>query len=183
MFEKYLVELCSPTLASLKTASLFNFSFSSDLELEQQLNCWNYKLNQKGIFIVVLQKKEHRALVYVFRKSKLKQDLNKPGVRCFLKSCGYMETDLDSAIQQLQGRFCEMDEFPHEIGLFLGYPLWDVVGFIENEGKNCKCVGCWKVYCNECEAKQIFAKFKKCRDVYWRLYNNGRSILQLTVAA
>ena len=79
MFEKYLVELCSPTLASLKTASLFNFSFSSDLELEQQLNCWNYKLNQKGFFIVVLRKKEHHALVYVFRKSKLKQDLNKPG--------------------------------------------------------------------------------------------------------
>lgn len=28
----------------------------------------------------------------------------------------------------------------------LGYPAEDVQGFIENETKECKCVGCWKVY-------------------------------------
>ena len=85
MFEKYLVELCSPTLASLKTASLFNFSFSSDLELEQQLNCWNYKLNQKGIFIGALREKEHHALVYVFRKSKLKTGFEQAGCSLLFK--------------------------------------------------------------------------------------------------
>ena len=70
-----------------------------------------------------------------------------------------------------------------EIGLFLGYPVEDVLGFIENAGQNCKCCGCWKVYCNECEAVRTFARYKKCRDIYKRLWQEGRSVLQLTVAA
>ena len=54
---------------------------------------------------------------------------------------------------------------------------------IKNAGQNCKCVGCWKVYCNECEAIKAFARFKKCTNVYVRLWNQGRSVRQLTVAA
>lgn len=73
--------------------------------------------------------------------------------------------------------------FPHEIGLFLGYPLGDVEGFIRNRGQNCKCAGCWKVYCNELEAQKRFARIQKCRKVYARLWAQGRSVWQLTVAA
>ncbi len=77
----------------------------------------------------------------------------------------------------------ENDAFPHEIGVFLGYPLGDVMGFIRSGGRNCRHAGCWKVYCNEAETLRLFEKFKKCRDVYLRLWNQGRSVLQLTVAA
>ena len=45
------------------------------------------------------------------------------------------------------------------------------------------CGGSWKVYCNECEAIKAFARFKKCTSVYVRLWNQGRSVRQLTVAA
>lgn len=41
--------------------------------------------------------------------------------------------------------------FPHEIGIFLGYPLDDVIGFIEH--KPYYLVGDWKVYQNVNEAK------------------------------
>ena len=70
---------------------------------------------------------------------------------------------------------------PHEVGLFLGYPLADVVGFIENEGKNCKCAGCWKVYGNEAAARRRFAQFKACRYIYAYQFQNGRTLSQLTV--
>ena len=40
-----------------------------------------------------------------------------------------------------------------------------------------------KVYCDECACRKTFAKYKKCRDVYVRLWQQGRSVLQLTVAA
>ena len=62
-------------------------------------------------------------------------------------------------------------------------PLEDVVGFIENAGQNYKCSGCWKVYCNECETRKLFAKYKKCREVYRRLWKQGRDIRTLTVAS
>ena len=90
---------------------------------------------------------------------------------------------MDEAILRLQRRLSEKKTFPHEIGVFLGYPLGDVIGFIRNEGKNCKCADCWKVYGDECEAKKTFAKFKRCIEVYVRLWKEGRSIRQLTVAA
>ena len=42
-----------------------------------------------------------------------------------------------------------------------------------------------EVYLNEGNYKlySTFAKYKKCRDVYVRLWQQGRSVLQLTVAA
>ena len=90
-----------------------------------------------------------------------------------------------SLIEYLRGmvNIGENNEFPHEIGIFLDYPLGDVIGFIVNQGRNFKCAGCWKVYCDECACRKTFAKYKKCRDVYVRLWQQGRSVLQLTVAA
>lgn len=108
---------------------------------------------------------------------------NIPGVAELLKKCGYESTDADYALRHLRGRLENNEDFPHEIGLFLGYPLGDVIGFVKNEGRNSLCCGCWKVYCNECEALQTFQKFKKCTEVYTHLWNQGKSVLQLTVAA
>jgi len=119
----------------------------------------------------------------VCRSSSLEKDLKKPGVANFIKKYGYESTDPAYALERLRSRLAQREDFPHEIGLFLGYPLGDVIGFIKNAGQNCKCVGCWKVYCNECEAIKAFARFKKCTSVYVRLWNQGRSVRQLTVAA
>ncbi len=80
------------------------------------------------------------------------------------------------------GTVFRQEEFPHEIGIFLDYPLGDVIGFIKNSGQNYKCAGCWKVYCNECETLKLFHKYRKCRDIYRSLWQNGRSVVQLTVA-
>lgn len=183
MLEKYLIEHCSPTLASLKTANLFRLRFAEGLELSQQLAQWNERLGGKGVSLMVLRRWDDWALVYVCRKEKLKKDLQMPGVAQFLARYGYQSIDVEYAIARLADRLGNQGEFPHEIGIFLSYPLGDVIGYIENAGQNSKCSGCWKVYCNECEAVQIFAKFKKCKQVYLKLWNQGRSVWQLTVAA
>lgn len=114
------------------------------------------------------------ALVYVCRKDRLEKDLNKDGVKEFLEEYGYESNNADYAIERLKSRLAYSDDFPHEIGVFLDYPLGDVKGFISNSGANCKCTGCWKVYCNECDARKTFAKFNKCRNVYSRIWG-GRS--------
>ena len=51
------------------------------------------------------------------------------------KKYGYENTDEEEAIACLKARLNLEEKFPHEIGLFLGYPLGDVIGFIENAGK------------------------------------------------
>lgn len=88
---------------------------------------------------------------------------------------GYECSDADGAIERLRERLALQRGFPHEIGMFLGYPVEDVKGFIKHNGRNSKCVGCWKVYCNQCEAERAFARFNKCREVYMRLWRQGKS--------
>ena len=165
MLEKYLIDHCSPTLASIKTANLFTCFFKTEEELMENMEYWNRQMKEKGIVLILLRKRERTALIYVCRLSMLNADMKRQGVAEFLQKCGYES------------------KFPHEIGLFLGYPLGDVIGFIENAGQNYKCTGCWKVYCDECEAVRMFEKYKKCKDVYTRLWRQGRSVRLLTVAA
>ena len=182
MIEKFMIAHCSPTLASIKTANLFGVKKDAIENINDEINLVNDKIAYKGVETIVLKEDDHRALVYVCRKDKLAEDLNKPGVSKFLKTYGYENNQVEYAIERLKNRIKESDEFPHEIGIFLGYPLGDVIGFIENGGKNSKCVGCWKVYCNQCQAMKLFAQFDKCKRVYQQLWTNGRGLDQLAVA-
>jgi len=184
MFDSMLVQHCAPTLSSLKTANMFSYEFSSNDELNLALKFWNNDLGKKGISLYILHRRTQRAVIYVCRDSRLAQDLQNRSAQDFLAQFGYTDFSPDACIELLKKRFAQSDTFPHEIGLFLGYPLADVIGFIENAGKNYICMGCWKVYCNECEAIKLFGKFKKCKDVYTRLFKSRtRSVMQLTVAA
>lgn len=183
MIERFLIEHCSATLASIKAANLCNMTFSSEEEQKDQISYWSACLEPKGIRIFVLREHETRALVYVYREGLLQKELKDPEKAAFLKSYGYESTEVTYALNRLKNRVEECEEgFPHEIGVFLDYPIGDVIGFIENKGHNYKCKGCWKVYCNECEAQKTFLRYQKCRNVYLRLWKQGRSVLQLTVA-
>lgn len=179
--EPYIVEHCSPTLASLKTANLFSIGFENYDELLDNVERNNKMLNPKGVYVELLTVKDGRALVYVYRKVSLENDLRQPVVKEILSSFGYREFEISKCVDVLRKRLYECDGFPHEIGLFLGYPPGDVKGFIVNGGRNFKCTGCWKVYCDEAESRKCFGRFKKCKDVYRRLFNEGRTIVSLTV--
>jgi len=108
-------------------------------------------------------------------------------VRDFLCREGYtlpeQSDDCAPLLQQLSRRLCCEADFPHEIGVFLGYPLYDVVGFIENAGRNFTCCGCWKAYGDPSAAQRHFAQLNKCTAVYLRLFRSGTSIQRLAVAA
>ena len=171
MLEHYLIGHCSPTLANLK-------------ELSVQLTELRQQLLPRGVELRLLQLGPDRALIYVYRIRRLVRDLADPEIRQFLADCGYRDFSVEGALAHLARRIMEKGgEFPHEIGLFLGYPLGDVKGFIKHRGQNCKCTGCWKVYCDEREARRQFCRFEKCRSIYCRLYREGRALSRLTVAA
>ncbi|WP_290850950.1 DUF3793 family protein [Eubacterium sp. LMAG:50] len=193
MFEQELIEHCSPTLASIKAASLFTYTYKSLKELHVRVTYWNSKMKRKGITFDILSENVgvNKALIYVYRRADLEKILNRDEIRSFLLNHGYLIYDneivggvnCENIILQLKKKFEKLNQFPHEIGIFLGYPIGDVKGFIENHGCNCKCTGYWKVYCNEEEATKTFRKYKKCRDIYMNLWISGRSVMQLTVAA
>ena len=83
-------------------------------------------------------------------------------------------------IAYLIRRLRECDSFPHEIGLFLGYPAVDVKGFIEH--KECKCTGLWKVFeSDETEAQRYFARCRRCTEGYLRRKREGWDLSRLTI--
>ena len=183
MLEAEIIEFCSPTLADLKTAGLFNYRFQEIDILKSEVFEENRKLNEKGVFIELLKIQDSRALVYVYRRERLKRDLMQKEAQRLLEQMGYSRREWRDCLEQLKERLGEYECFPHEIGLFLGYPFQDVIGFIEQKGQNYKCAGFWKVYGDETEMRKLFYRLKKCREIYGRLFSEGRSIFQLTVAA
>lgn len=181
--EKSLVEHCAPTLAGIKCASLFNYFHKGERIVREELEEMNRLLNKKGVNVEVLIWREKSALVYVYRTTMLERELKQPGVLELLEKYGYKDCDINSCLKRLKYRLLNCACFPHEIGVFLGYPLEDVKGFIDNRGENCESCGVWKVYCNKEEKDKLFQKFKKCKDVYLQVFGQGRGILQMTVCS
>lgn len=179
--ERQVIEYCSPTLARLKTGSLFNCRYESENEIPAAVADLNKRLNKKDVYLRVLRREGGRALIYVYRKSRLEDVLKEREICELLKGCGYDFEKSSEAIEKLTSKLADKEGFPHEIGVFLGYPACDVIEFIRNKGKNAKLTGCWKVYGNVSEARLRFSKFKKCTDTYIRLWEMGRSIEKLTV--
>lgn len=182
MSEDIIVRHCSPTLAGLKTGNMFSCYFSDIDEMRDSVRRWNRLLGRKGLRVLPLKFEDRRALVYVYRVFQLSHDLKNDIVRRLLRERGYDTKMPERCIAQLIKKLEMGGEFPHEIGLFLGYPPEDVYAFINNGEQECKCVGYWKVYSDEERARRIFEKYRKCTDVYTALFAEGRSVDRLTVA-
>lgn len=181
-FPQTLIRFCAPALAGLKCANMV--SCSNIEEMNRELDDAARELAVKNIFVRILYQDSSRMLVLVYRYSALTDRLKDRGCQEFLREFGYESFELEDVFDRLQMRIkADNGQFPHEIGVFLGYPLEDIRGFIENRGRNGLCCGEWKVYHEPEKAQKTFAKLKKCRDVYWRLFQNGRSVMQLTVPA
>ena len=182
MSEEMVVRHCSPTLAGMKTGNMFVCPYSGAEEMRDEIRRWNRQLGKKGLRFLPLRFRNNRALIYVYRPAKLSRDLQHETACRLLSERGYCTGTPDRCVGQLMKRLKESEEFPHEIGLFLGYPPEDVCGFIENRACNCKCVGCWKVYGDEEAARQKFAQYKKCTRIYCEQWAKGKAIERLTVA-
>lgn len=66
--------------------------------------------------------------------------------------------------------------------LFLGYPPEDVRGFIENETRNYKFTGYWKVYGDEERSRALFDKFERCTRCYLASWACGTGVERLALA-
>lgn len=181
MSEETIIKNCSPTLAGLKTANLFSCAYENKEELLRQVEEIRRILLKKGVDIKILRIRKSTALVYVYRPMLLKKSICRGEIMDFLDKRGYKSFSEEACINTLATRL-KNDEFPHEIGVFLGYPFEDILGFIKNGGDNYKLCGYWKVYGDRISAQKTFAKFKKCTDVYCRKFKEGSTIQRLTVA-
>lgn len=180
MNEELLIDYASQTLANQKLANLFTFKNSENIDIEKMVFEWNEILNEKNMYVEILNNNKSSAQIYAYRPHKLKYVLNETKTKTLLSKLGYNTNDLNQCINHLKFRF-KKENFPHEIGIFLGYPFEDVMGFIENKGNKFLINGYWKVYANEDKKIKIFNNYNKIKKSYKILFNHYKNISQLCV--
>ena len=181
MCEDDLIQHCSPTLAGIKTGNLFLCPIESEQKMERELRSMNIRLKAKGLRLLQLRKREGKALLYLYRPVRLKEDLNTQGAKELLRQAGYSDLRENRCIGTLISRLKRNEDFPHEIGLFLSYPPEDVRGFLEHKGKDFKCSGIWKVYGDPESAQKTFEQYRKCTRCYMRQRLKGIPLERLAV--
>ena len=182
-FEKDLAFFCAPALAGIKPSNLLSCSRETYPDLPRLADQYNQALNPARIRFTILCSCKERQLLLVYRADRLEQQLKEPAVQVLLKALGYpVSGALPVLLDYLKFRF-QQEEFPHEIGLFLGYPVEDVLGFWENQGKNCRYCGHWKVYGDVTAAKRRFAQYDRCRTALCQRIGQGQTLTRLFATA
>lgn len=164
--ERLLAVHSSPAICGIKASNLISIDYTDSLYDEiEELNKEHPKL-----CFHILKRIENKVLVLVYRKNIFNKEIYREENISFLESLGY-DTSSDKAMLKELGARLNKSNFPHEIGVFLGYDLSDIKAFIRKE--KCLYVGHWQVYSKIDEKKKIFNKYNRCRDCVVSLVNEG----------
>ncbi|WP_105301707.1 DUF3793 family protein [Anaerococcus marasmi] len=181
MQEEFLVFHASPVLCGIKAANLFQIR-STDLSyVRSVIKSWEEAIKtckSCDLKFKLIAKKEKGFLVLAYRNMKLETILEDEETEVFIRNFGYDTENLAKCLNRLAIRL-KVDDFPHEIGLFLGYPLDDVKAFIKNKGKNFVLNGTWKVYYDDESKRQIFKSYKESKERCSMIIKNGGNIHEL----
>ncbi|MBQ7515492.1 MAG: DUF3793 family protein [Schwartzia sp.] len=182
-FEMRLGRQCAPTFLGLKVASLVAFHRQQEAASDTMLADYEPCLACHGVSVFRLVDETDRALVLFYRAAALDDVLRRPEAQRLLAQYGYRESDsLDRMLRRLRQRVTNGQGFPHEIGLFLGYPPHDVRGFIEHKGRGFLCCGPWKVYEDAEAARALFRQYADCTAEFCTRLAHGVPMAELLEA-
>jgi len=158
---------CGITFAGIKAASLFSIK----RECAKCIGKYIRHFKKRGFNFYILKAESKRLLLYVYNAEQMQRILFDEQNRQFLRKRGYEYETVEQALSILKANMAS-GEFPHEIGIFLGYPIEDVKGFIAHPNADVQLVGYWKVYEGAERKKRIFDRYEKCtKNIVGKLYS------------
>lgn len=166
-YDSYLIrllDLIGATMVGVKPAELLNIPVNKggtkNLALEELRV---YFLRDKNIKLREIKIQNGRVQVFFYHSNSLDNALcNKVNLR-FLRGLGYpQQYSVEGYVNYLITRLGSKD-FPHEIGLFLGYPLKDVLGYIGHPSLKLVKINGWKIYGNDKLSNQRYESFLQAR--------------------
>ncbi|MBR4027914.1 MAG: DUF3793 family protein [Lachnospiraceae bacterium] len=164
---------CAPLITGIKISNLLIVS-SEDEESVRTI------LRKTGISYYRLLRQEKKTTFLLFYRSKLCTYLKDSDVQNILLENDYQDLSFGMILRQFQMRYKaymnQEAQFPHEMGVLLGYPVEDVRGFIEHKGQNFLYSGYWKVYQDVAQKKALFAKYEEAKETLIRLLDCGIGI-------
>lgn len=150
---------------------------------DEELRSLSGKLKKTVLKFFILYSSKNRNLILIYRDKELCSYLHQKEVAVFLKRYGYKGEVLRDYLNILKERvkrfYLNNNGFPHEIGVFLGYPICDILGFLNKDGKGFLFSGYWKVYDNLEETKEKFREFDKVKKQAVDEWFAGRQIYEI----
>ena len=89
MSDELIVRQCAPTLAGIKTGSLFPCRYESRSQFMDDVRNLNRRLVPKGLCVLPMRCENGNALLYVYRPCRLKKDLSGELAQKLLQDAGY----------------------------------------------------------------------------------------------
>ncbi len=169
----------APVLHNDKTAVLLTFATNHrNLKALWDRHKASFPYGERLKFYEIKRSHSHVCVLF-YDENALTTRLITPEISNFLAGEGYEKrerlTDILATLRKHSVDCC-----PHEVGIFIGYPLEDVIGFIQNGGKNCLHCGYWKVYANKDEKIERFKAYDLNRShMVQSLVHDKRSPLKL----
>ncbi len=167
---------CAPVIMDIKISNMLIVD-RNDKEKVKDTFC------ETAISFYILYMSDRKAVFLIYDWDKLVVYLRRKENQRLLRILGYHEYDPVGLLMELsrryQGYMQNIRGFPHELGILLGYPIEDVMGFIVHQGQNPLYTGYWKVYGNLEEKLILFEQYKKAKECVIRLIAQGASIKQL----
>lgn len=174
----------APTLAGIKPATLLCPGAAGRQIAMAMPACRAALRDHFGAGISLFRNHAGGPLVLVHQPALLRKALSHPEAAALLTAEGYPTFGSLNAAAMLAalGRRCRGRAFPHEIGLFLGYPPRDVRRFMTDGGRNhCGC-GCWKTYHDSGETTRCAERFRAVRSFTAERLLAGDSLARLADA-
>ena len=182
-FEHIMGFHAAPFLTGLRAACLLSFQNSRFEDFEGLLASYLPCFRCKGISVFRLSEGSEFVLLLFYRAAPLEKALRQGAAQELLLELGYREGEsLAEMLEYLRSRMQVKKSFPHEVGLFLGYPPSDVRGFIENRGQGFACAGYWKVYSNERQVRKLFRRYSGCSHAFCARLERGESFQAMVQA-
>lgn len=175
-FEQTVIHLGAPTLCGVKPSSLVSVSKEVLFCEYKKILLWNKILEGGQKKIKIARRGENLFLLFIYDEKLVQEILSKPEVLSYLNLKGYFtDNGISNVLNELLKRLSYCEIFPHEIGIFLGYPLEDVVGYEKYSGTKTKFSGAWAVYGNVAEAVKKMELYKKCSALCSSLLEAGNN--------
>ncbi len=143
---RFLMIKTAAVRAGIKPGALLRVARCCRLSDAEIRLCQNEILDALKLKFRILKDDPDSALVLFYDPELLAETLADPEKAAYLAGHGYGECRRTGEYLNMLKERCRTMSLPHEVGIFIGYPLKDVMGFIEKAPRTPVARGDWQVF-------------------------------------